>query len=91
MYQLAYNKLALIGAAAARIYAEAGAAERQRLLHRLNDFASTLEHEIRNPLNTAVVTSELLRKDEIAQQRRAVSRSPRRRSLKTAGPHAPRS
>lgn len=67
IYQIAYNKLAHIGAAAARVYAEAREAERRRLGRRLSEFARTLEHEIRNPLNTAVVTCELLRNDEIGR------------------------
>lgn len=68
IYQIVYNKLSLIGAAAARVYAEGREAERRRLGRRLSEFARTLEHEIRNPLNTAVVTCELLRKDEVARE-----------------------
>lgn len=56
------RELGRIGALATQLYEDAEMRERRRLADRLADFARTLEHEIRDPLNTARVTAELLRK-----------------------------
>lgn len=70
VFSLAYGNLGRIGATASRSFAEGQVAERRELMERLGEFARTLEHEIRNPLNNAFLCAELLHREGIEPRRR---------------------
>lgn len=60
-----------VGRIAVETYQERAVEEKRRVSQRLAEFAGTIEHEIRNPLQAADFSANLLSQDGVATERRA--------------------
>lgn len=66
LFALLRPLLAGIGRIAVDTYQEASLREKQEIAVRLSDFARTLEHELRGPLQSVAASAHLLRSEKVA-------------------------